>query len=72
LVLAMIAVILAILCLWLLMGVYDKQFKGAPVPSYSARPQPGTVPVFVSAKTGLSPWAAEKKQYYEAPVPVWG
>jgi hypothetical protein len=45
LVLALIAVILAIVCLWVLMGAYDKQFKGAPVPAYSARSQPGTVPL---------------------------
>jgi hypothetical protein len=40
LVLALIAIILAILCLWLLMGEYDKQFKGGPVPSFSAHSQP--------------------------------
>jgi hypothetical protein len=56
LVLALIAIILAIVCLWVLMGAYDKQFKGAPVPTYSAQALPGTVPIFVSAKMGLSPW----------------
>jgi predicted Co/Zn/Cd cation transporter (cation efflux family) len=39
LVLALIAIILAILCLWLLMNAYDKQFKGGPVPNFSAQAQ---------------------------------
>ena len=40
LVLALIAIILAILCLWLLMLPYDKQIKGGPVPTFSAQTQP--------------------------------
>jgi hypothetical protein len=45
LVLALIALILAIVCLWVLMGAYDKQFKGAPVPTFSPQAPPAGAPV---------------------------
>jgi hypothetical protein len=52
LILALIAILLAVLCLWLLMNSYDKQFKGVPVPSYSSQAQPMDHTV---AWAGLSP-----------------